>query len=154
MYGSITAPGKIEEKNLEDFLVIYTLDVVNRARDVRMLWKVFRQEERFYLPNGVEEHWGTVRKVVSSSPYRRDLTTGRNKKSWMVVSSGIGCCDILIPSGGYATRLLSSFLPYFGDLRAIAAQHNGIFSWFCQSEGMELEDLLSMKSGFWLEFAE
>lgn len=154
MYGSITALGKIDRINLEDFLVVYTLDIINRARDVRMLWEVFRQEKGFYLPEGVEEYWNTVGKVVSSSPYHRDLTTGRKKRAWMVVSSGTGCCDIPIPSGGYASRLLFSFLPYFGDMRTIAAQHKGIFSWFCQSENMELEELFSLESGYWLEFAE
>jgi hypothetical protein len=154
MYGRINVPVKMDKKTLEDFLVVYTLAVINQARDIRMLWEVFRQENSFYFTGGIEDHWGKLGKVLSQSPYRSDLITREKKRAQMVVSSGTDCCDVPIHSGGYAARLLFNFLQYFGDMQTIATQHKDIFSWYCQSQDIKLEDVLSLEAGYWLEFDE
>lgn len=154
LYGNTSGGRRMTREILDDFLVVYTLKVIDRARDIRMLWEVFRQEQDFYLIEGVEGHWKRIKKVLSSSSYRVNLITGRKKWASRFVYSGTECYDILHPDGRYASRLLFDFLPYFGDMWRITSQHDGIFSWFCQSENMELEELFRLERGGWLEFEE
>lgn len=144
----------MDEKTMRDFLFVYTLEVIDRARDVRILWEVFRQEKDFYLTGTIATKTERIGKVLASShSSRRYISTGERKTAGKIALAGSFCHSPTFP-GHYPERLTIFFSPYFRDMEAIVANNPGIFSWYCESRGLELTRLLQARSGEWLELEE
>lgn len=137
---------KMDTLTMQDALFLYSLESIDHARDVRMLWDVFASDQGFYLRHMDSTNRDAIAKILSSRPYRRRLHSGMRNKAFTIEGTGRDYAT----SHYYPVLVTLFFAPYFGDVTAIAAQHEGIFSWIESTGG----DLSKLRTGMWLELDE
>lgn len=134
---------KMDESTMRDFLFAYTLFLIDQARDVRTLCEVFLKDPGFSL-SMIDTR--KIDKVLALYPRRRRVSTGEKNRGRWVFPVGSHCVGTRLHH--HPKLLTDLFDPYFSDVEAIAAQHEGIFFWYNESGA---RDLSEFKTGMWLE---
>lgn len=135
------------ETVIQDVLFLYTLHLIDRARDVRILWEVFLNDGDFYITESRVTDTEAINDMLSVSPYKTRVSVGRKNEGWLISLTGVNYASPNFRD--YPITMTVLFLPYFQHIDTIQAQYEGIFSWYNATEARPLSG--AANTGMWLE---